>query len=50
MNEVTTAQMKELERLADAAGLPYPCLLYTSIIEHAAGGDLDLRLWQQAPL
>ena len=23
MNEVTTAQMKELERLADAAGLPY---------------------------
>ena len=27
MNEVTTAQMKELERLADAAGLPYPRMM-----------------------
>ena len=27
MNEVTTAQMKELERLADAAGLPYLCMM-----------------------
>ena len=28
MNEVTTAQMKELERLADAAGLPYLSLIH----------------------
>ena len=27
-----------------------PCPLAEFIIEHAAGGDLDLRLWQQAPL
>ena len=43
MNEVTTAQMKELERLADAAGLPYPRMM-----ENAGDGLVAARRLQDA--